>query len=40
MIALLGNLARDLRPGQAPRAGGGPVYGARALRHLGAPAFD
>ena len=32
MIALLGNLSRDLRPGQAPQAGGGPTHGARALR--------
>lgn len=38
MIALLGNLSRDLRPGQAPQAGGGPTHGARALRRLGVPA--
>ena len=34
MIALLGNLARDLLPGQEPRAGGGPFHAARALRRL------
>jgi sugar/nucleoside kinase (ribokinase family) len=37
VIALLGNLTRDLLPGQPPRVGGGPYYGARALRHLGVP---
>ena len=31
MIALLGNLARDLLPGQPPRVGGGPFHAARAL---------
>ncbi len=31
MIALLGNLARDLLPGREPRVGGGPFYAARAL---------
>lgn len=31
MIALLGNLARDLLPGQEPRVGGGPFHAARAL---------
>lgn len=34
MIALLGNLARDLFPGRAPRVGGGPYHCARALRRL------
>ena len=34
---MLGNLARDLRPGLAPQPGGGPTHGARALRALGAP---
>jgi sugar/nucleoside kinase (ribokinase family) len=38
VIALLGNLSRDLRPGQAPQAGGGPTHGARALARLGVPA--
>ncbi|MFL5262996.1 MAG: PfkB family carbohydrate kinase [Anaeromyxobacteraceae bacterium] len=37
MIALLGNLARDLLPGQAPRVGGGAFHGARALHHLRVP---
>lgn len=31
MIALLGNLARDVLPGQPPRVGGGPFHAARAL---------
>ncbi len=31
MIALLGNLARDLLPGEEPRVGGGPFHAARAL---------
>jgi sugar/nucleoside kinase (ribokinase family) len=31
VIALLGNLARDLLPGQPPRVGGGPFHAARAL---------
>jgi sugar/nucleoside kinase (ribokinase family) len=38
VIALLGNIARDLRPGLAPQPGGGPIHGARALRRLGVPA--
>ena len=38
MIALLGNLSRDLKPGLAPLAGGGPFHGARALRRLRVPA--
>ena len=38
MIALLGNLSRDLLPGQPPRAGGGPFHGARALRRVHVPA--
>ncbi|HZT17332.1 MAG TPA: PfkB family carbohydrate kinase [Gaiellaceae bacterium] len=38
MIALLGNLARDLLPGSPPRVGGGPYHGARALQRLRVPA--
>ena len=38
MIALLGNLSRDLLPGQAPRVGGGSYHGARALQQLRVPA--
>lgn len=38
MIALLGNLSRDLLPGQPPRAGGGPFHGARALHRMRVPA--
>jgi sugar/nucleoside kinase (ribokinase family) len=38
VIALIGNLSRDLLPGQPPRAGGGPFHGARALRRLRVPA--
>ena len=34
MIALLGNLARDLFGGGQARTGGGPFHGARALRQL------
>ncbi len=37
MIALLGNLARDLLPGQPPRVGGGPFHAARALALQSAP---
>ena len=37
MIALLGNLSRDLVP-PPPRAGGGPYHGARALQRLRVPA--
>ena len=32
MIAVLGNLSRDLFPGREPTAGGGPFHAARALR--------
>lgn len=32
MIAVLGNLSRDLFPGREPTAGGGPFHTARALR--------
>lgn len=32
MIAVLGNLSRDLFPGREPVAGGGPLHAARALR--------
>jgi len=38
VIALLGNLSRDLKPGLPPLAGGGPYHGARALRRLRVPA--
>ena len=38
MIALVGNLSRDLIPGQPPRVGGGPFHGARALHRLRVPA--
>jgi sugar/nucleoside kinase (ribokinase family) len=34
VIALLGNLARDLFPGEPPRAGGAPYHAARALQRL------
>jgi sugar/nucleoside kinase (ribokinase family) len=38
VIALVGNLSRDLLPGQQPRVGGGPYHGARALHRLRVPA--
>jgi sugar/nucleoside kinase (ribokinase family) len=38
VIALIGNLSRDLLPGLAPRAGGGPYHAARALQRLRVPA--
>ncbi|MGZ4338882.1 MAG: carbohydrate kinase family protein [Gaiellaceae bacterium] len=38
MIALLGNLSRDVVPGAPPRAGGGPIHGGRALQRLRVPA--
>jgi sugar/nucleoside kinase (ribokinase family) len=38
VIALIGNLSRDLVPGRPPRAGGGPYHGARALQRLRVPA--
>jgi len=38
VIALLGNLSRDLLPGQPPRVGGGPFHAARALRRIDARA--
>ncbi len=38
MIALIGNLSRDLLPGNAPRVGGGSYHGARALQRLRVPA--
>jgi sugar/nucleoside kinase (ribokinase family) len=38
VIALIGNLSRDLLPGKPPRAGGGPFHGARALQRLRVPA--
>jgi sugar/nucleoside kinase (ribokinase family) len=38
VIALIGNLSRDVLPGQAPRVGGGSYHGARALQRLRVPA--
>ena len=38
MIALIGNLSRDLLPGRLPQVGGGPYHGARALQRLRVPA--
>lgn len=38
MLAVVGNLARDLFPGRPPRIGGCAFYGARALHSLGRPA--
>src|SRR5439155_13496219 len=38
VIALIGNLSRDLLPGAAPRVGGGSYHGARALQRLRVPA--
>ena len=38
VIALVGNLSRDVLPGRAPHVGGGPYHGARALRRLRVPA--
>lgn len=38
LLAVVGNLARDLFPGRPPRIGGCAYYGARALRLLGRPA--
>jgi sugar/nucleoside kinase (ribokinase family) len=38
VIALLGNLSRDVLPGRPPQTGGGPYHGARALRRLRVPA--
>jgi sugar/nucleoside kinase (ribokinase family) len=38
VITLIGNLSRDLLPGQPPRVGGGPYHGARALQRLRVPA--
>ena len=38
MIALIGNLSRDLLPGRPPKVGGGPFHGARALQRLRVPA--
>jgi sugar/nucleoside kinase (ribokinase family) len=35
VIALLGNLSRDLLPGEPPRIGGAPFHAARAMKHLG-----
>jgi sugar/nucleoside kinase (ribokinase family) len=38
VIALIGNLSRDLLPGAQPRVGGGSYHGARALQRLRVPA--
>src|SRR4029077_2429376 len=38
LIALLGNLSRDLFPGEEPRPGGAPFHAARALRCVDARA--
>jgi sugar/nucleoside kinase (ribokinase family) len=38
VIALIGNLSRDLLPGRPPQVGGGPYHGARALQRLRVPA--
>ena len=38
VIALIGNLSRDLLPGRPPHVGGGPYHGARALQRLRVPA--
>jgi sugar/nucleoside kinase (ribokinase family) len=38
VIALLGNLSRDLKPGAPPVVGGGAYHGARALQRLRVPA--
>ncbi|MGZ4358463.1 MAG: carbohydrate kinase family protein [Gaiellaceae bacterium] len=36
-VAVIGNLSRDVLPGLAPRAGGGPYHAARALALLSQP---
>jgi sugar/nucleoside kinase (ribokinase family) len=38
MIALLGNLSRDIKPGRPPQTGGAPYHAARALAHIDTPA--
>jgi sugar/nucleoside kinase (ribokinase family) len=38
VIALIGNLSRDVLPGTPPRVGGGSYHGARALQRLRVPA--
>jgi sugar/nucleoside kinase (ribokinase family) len=38
VIALIGNLSRDLKPGRPPTVGGGAYHGARALQRLRVPA--
>jgi sugar/nucleoside kinase (ribokinase family) len=38
VIALLGNLSLDLKPGLPPRTGGAPYHAARALAHVETPA--
>jgi sugar/nucleoside kinase (ribokinase family) len=39
MIALLGNLSRDVIEGAPPRTGGAPFHASRALKHLDVPAL-
>jgi sugar/nucleoside kinase (ribokinase family) len=39
VIALLGNLARDIFPGEPDRTGGAPFHAARALRLVATPAL-
>jgi sugar/nucleoside kinase (ribokinase family) len=36
-VGIVGNLSRDLLPGEPPRPGGAPIYAARTLRALGRP---
>jgi sugar/nucleoside kinase (ribokinase family) len=38
VIALIGNLSIDLKPGRPPLVGGGPYHGARALQRMRVPA--
>jgi len=38
VIALIGNLSRDVLPGRPPQVGGGSYHGARALHRLRVPA--
>ena len=38
LLAVIGNITRDVVDGSAPRLGGAPFYAARALRALGTPA--
>jgi sugar/nucleoside kinase (ribokinase family) len=38
VIALIGNLSMDVKPGRPPSVGGGPYHGARALQRMRVPA--